>query len=410
MRGPGHGLRTAWRVVRAEGWRAAVDRARDRLDERRERRSARAAAPGSLGRTPVLNALGMPLSRRLGGAPTQLRNRLALERRERPCVVLHPDGSGWRLEYADGAERRFLVQGPAPLAVALRWGLEQSGAAALHCEGMAGLSGDVVGALAGEGVRLVISLHDLSLFANESDEPRKREGAATLLRSAEAVVFPSLFLRDAHLEWLGGLAPERVRVIEPGTPPAPYARIPDAVTSGVRHVAWVGAVHAQKGALVFEDVVRRLQESHTTLRLTALGGGDAGLLARFRALPRLTVRGYYRAGSLPEHLRRMGVDLALLLSVAPEAYGLTLDECWRAGVPAIAFDHGAMAERIRRLGGGLLVDPAEGAEGIVRAIRRAMDGPPPAVPGPDRLPHPAQAARAHLALYRDLGLLEGRSA
>jgi glycosyltransferase involved in cell wall biosynthesis len=99
------------------------------------------------------------------------------------------------------------------------------------------------------------------------------------------------------------------------------------------------------------------------------------------------------------------VDLALLLSIWPEAYGLTLDECWRAGVPVIAFDHGAMAERVRRLGGGILVSPGEGAAGVARAVRQAVAGPAPAVPAPDVLPDPGQAAAAHLELYRGLGLL-----
>ena len=122
------------------------------------------------------------------------------------------------------------------------------------------------------------------------------------------------------------------------------------------------------------------------------------------------MRGYWRSGTLPRVLRRGAVDLALLLSVAPEAYGLTLDECWRAGVAAVAFDHGAMAERVRRLGGGILVPPAEGASGIARAVRQAAAGPVPAVPAAELLPEPRQAAAAHLELYRGLGLLPAGSA
>jgi hypothetical protein len=69
-----------------------------------------------------------------------------------------------------------------------------------------------------------------------------------------------------------------------------------------------------------------------------------------------------------------------------------------------------MAERVRRLGGGSLVPPQEGAEGVARAVRQALARPLPAVPAPGLLAHPAHAAAAHLDLYRDLGLLAGRSA
>jgi glycosyltransferase involved in cell wall biosynthesis len=443
--GLGHGLATAWRVMRAEGPRAALDRARDRLDERRERRRAVLAAPGTLGEAAVLSVVGIPLSARLGGLPIQLRNRLDWEARARPCAVLHPDGEGWRLDRLHRTDRRVLWRREAPLEDAVRWGLSETGAAVVHCEGLAGLSAETLGALARQGARLVISVHDFSFFCRRPHlverpadrfcgycrdlercqaclrqdfevEPgfqaRYRDRAAALLRSAEAVVFPSRFLRDVHLDLVPGLDAARLRVIEPGTPP--LADAPERRGVGpakdTRHVAWVGAVQVHKGALVFEQVVRRLQAERVRLRWTALGGGDASLLARFRALPGVAVRGYWRTGALPAVLRDSGVDLALLLAIWPEAYGLTLDESWRAGVGVVAFDHGAMAERVRRFGGGRLVPPEEGAEGVARAIRQLLAGALPAAPGPGLLPSPAQAADAHAGLYRDLGLLAAGSA
>lgn len=131
----------------------------------------------------------------------------------------------------------------------------------------------------------------------------------------------------------------------------------------MRHVALVGGVQAHKGALVFEEVVRRIRGEG--LRWSAYGGGDPELLARLRRLP-VRVRGYYRSGTLPRLLRRDRVDLALLLSIVPESYSLVLDECAAAGVPVLAFDLGAVGERLRS---GSLVALEEGAEGIARRIR-----------------------------------------
>jgi glycosyltransferase involved in cell wall biosynthesis len=319
--------------------------------------------------------------------------------------------------------------------------MRETGATTVHLEGLAGLTETELGALARPGARLVISLHDYSAFCRRThliERPQDRfcaycrdldrcqacleqdfdvapgaqagyrERTAELLRSADAVVFVSRFLRDVHLDLVPGLDVARLHVIEPGTPPVAGA-IPRAA-GPVRHAAWVGAAHVYKGALVFEDVIRHLQADGPRLRWSALGGGDARLLARFRALPGVVVRGYWRSGTLPLVLRRRAVDLALLLSVTPEAYGLTLDECWRAGVPVVAFDHGAMAERIRRLGGGILVPVSEGARGIAHAVRQAVTGPLPAAPAAHLLPEPRQAAAAHLDLYRALGLLSRGSA
>jgi glycosyltransferase involved in cell wall biosynthesis len=439
----GRGLRTGWRVLRGEGLRAAVDRARDRLHDRRDRRGADAAAPGELGRAPVLNVLSMPPSPRLGGVPTQLRNRLAFERRDRPCALLHPQAGGWRLEHRHRSESRALALDGAGFEDAVRRAMRETGATAVHAEGLADAPIEALAALRREGARLVVSIHDFAAFCrrphlierpadrfcgycrdldrchaclrhdfdvDDGFQARYRERGAELLRAADAVVYPSRFLREAHQSLFPGLEPSRQHVIEPGTPPLDDAHARPSGAGAVPHVAWVGAVQVHKGALVFEQVVRQLQAEGIPLRWTALGGGDADLLARFRALPRVAVRGYWRAGALPIVLRRRGVDLALLLSTWPEAYGLTLDECWRAGVPVVAFDHGAMADRIRDLGGGLLVPPAAGAEGVARAIRQAVAGPMPAVPLAQLLPDPRQAAAAHLEVYRALGLMSDGSA
>ncbi|HEY2739086.1 MAG TPA: glycosyltransferase, partial [Thermoanaerobaculia bacterium] len=138
---------------------------------------------------------------------------------------------------------------------------------------------------------------------------------------------------------------------------------------------------------------------------TAYGGGDAVLLAALRELPDVRVRGYYRQHALRALLRRDGVDLALLLSVVPESYSLALGECVRAGVPVLAFDLGALGDRVSDLGAGRLVAPESGAEGITEALRTMLrEGKAPQVPADAaaRIPDAAAAARAVRELYRSL--------
>jgi glycosyltransferase involved in cell wall biosynthesis len=175
----------------------------------------------------------------------------------------------------------------------------------------------------------------------------------------------------------------------------------------VRHVAYIGSVQPHKGALVFEEVVRRLPpETHPDLRWSAYGGGDPDLLLRLRRVPRVKVRGYYRAGSLVRLLEQDRVDLALLLSIVPESYSLALSECFAAGVPVVAFDHGAIAERVRKHGGGLLVDPLAGAAGIASALAALAGGlrlPPRPVPAIETSTS-GDAAGAFERLYRELEL------
>ena len=160
---------------------------------------------------------------------------------------------------------------------------------------------------------------------------------------------------------------------------------------------------------MFEGVVRRLPAAAAPeLRWSAYGGGDAELLRRLRRLPRVRVRGYYRSGSLVDRLRRDRVDLALLLSIVPESYSLALSECMAAGVPVAAFDQGAIAERIRRHGGGLLVAPEAGADGIVALLQERLaagiTAPPPRAEETAAAGVAADAADAFQEIYRELGL------
>ncbi|MBW8877098.1 MAG: glycosyltransferase [Acidobacteria bacterium] len=460
----GLSLRAAGRVLRAEGLPALRDRLSDRWREHSRRLSFHAAGgPLDLPASPVLNLLSTAPTPRLGGLQAQLLHRLESEAEHRPLALLYPEPGTWRLEVAAAGRRLSLTLAgaapPSPVALA-DLAFEQAvvraagevGARALHVEGLAALPLTSLLALHRQGLALVLSVHDFSLFCPrphllESPELRfcgysrnrercarclavdwpvppgfqeeRRQLARELLIAAAAVVYPSDFLRQRHLELFPGLPAERHRVVEPASPVAPavagaaLAGVPaGAGERPVRHVAYVGAFLPHKGALVFEEVIRRLPSAVLPeLRWSAYGGGDPELLLRLRRLPRVRVRGYYRSGSLVDRLRQEGVDLALLLSIVPESYSLALSECLAAGVPVVAFDHGAIAERLRRHGGGLLVEPAAGAQGIAAAVAARVnglripgEGLSQAAPVTGGAALPGNAAQAFIDLYRELGL------
>ena len=177
--------------------------------------------------------------------------------------------------------------------------------------------------------------------------------------------------------------------------------------SGGRHVAYIGSVQPHKGALLFEQLVDRMARLQPPgLRWSVYGGGDFEILRRLRKKPAVRVRGYYRAEELPGLLRRDRVDVALVLSIWPEAYALTFDECLRSGVPVVAFDHGAVADRLRRTGGGELVSLEAGVEGVAQRLRRMLEKPPSPAEIGFSLPDADGAARAVRRIYRDLGLTD----
>jgi glycosyltransferase involved in cell wall biosynthesis len=436
------------RVLGAEGAAAVRDRFLDRVDEWRRRRTFRPPRGGRGITAGVLNVLPTPPARRLGGIQIQFLRRLMVEAEKRAFALLYPDGRTYRLERQQ-ASRRDALALPRPVVgsaisledaafeTAVLRAAELSNATAVHIEGLAGIPPASVLRLGGRGLRIILSLHDFALFCPRPDlleqpsaqfcdyceelprcraclsqhwnlpadfQARYREVGAELLRSAQAVVYPSTFLRSKFFDLVPGLDREVHHVIALGSPAPAAGSLRVRVPGPVRHVAFVGAVHVRKGALVFEEVVRRMAPERLGIHWSVFGGGDADLLQRLSRLPGVSTHGYYRAGTLPRLLQRRRVDLALLLSIIPESYGLTLDECQEAGVPVIAFDHGAVAERVRARGGGILVSLEEQWRGVARTVRAAVaDGqlPRPSTITPSRV---HEAAHAYLRLYRALGV------
>jgi glycosyltransferase involved in cell wall biosynthesis len=451
-------LALAWRVLRGEGAAAVRDRVLDRLAEARRRRGYRllrrhpastTASPGRVHRPapgfPVLNLLATPPAPWLGGVQVQLGERLAAESSRRPVALLYPDRArrGVRLEMRR-AGRRWREEWPArssvaattladdELADAIAGALAVTGARALHVEGLAGLPLATLLDLAHDGLPLVLSLHDFAAFCprpNLLEAPHgafceysrnrrrcarclavdwpvaagfqeaRRELAARLLAAARLLVFPSEFLRRTYGELFPGLDPSRQAVVAPGrpAPPRPPRR---GRRGGPLRVAVVGGARAVKGLAVLRQVIAAT--AGRPLRWIVFGGGEPAAAAALRRMPGVEVRGYYRSGRLPRLLERHEVDVGLLLSPAPETYGLALDELAAAGVPTVAFDLGALGERSRQLAAGRLVDPRDGAAGVVRALDEIRDHPPPRPLPP---PRTADAARRMLALYADAGIL-----
>ncbi|MBK9087571.1 MAG: glycosyltransferase [Holophagales bacterium] len=448
--------RLAWDLFRAEGLRGFAERLADRREASRGRRGERTVAPADAvpagAVVPVLDVLATPLAPRWGGVPVQLGVRLAEEALRGPTALLAPEAGWWTLRTTHGEDRRRARLGPwrpgadpseAPDG-AIGTVLEAArlvGAKIVNFEGASGWPPEALRAVARPGLKLVVSLHDFALFCprpNLVEEPWARfcaysrdaercraclggtwslptgfvedwrRQAGALLGSADAVVYPSEFLRRRHAELFPGVRPGLERVIGPPTPGRPAEGTAERVlgegAGGLHHVAFVGAYRRHKGALVFEELLRSApKEGSRTVRWSIFGSGDPALLLRARRLGARVV-GHYRAGGLPRLLRNERVDVALLLSIWPETFGLTLGECRAAGVPVIAFEHGAIADRIAAEGGGLLVPPELGTAGVGALLERVLAGEVemPAFRGRTAGPSATEAAAERRDLYRTL--------
>jgi len=119
---------------------------------------------------------------------------------------------------------------------------------------------------------------------------------------------------------------------------------------------------------------------------------------------RIRFHGRYAREEIVGLLVANGIDATVLLSPWDETFCYTLSESWAAGVPAIVSDRGALAERTRATGAGIVAeDPAQVAGALARLAadpalleelaRRAREHGEPT---------PAENAARHRDAYGDL--------
>jgi GT2 family glycosyltransferase/glycosyltransferase involved in cell wall biosynthesis len=126
------------------------------------------------------------------------------------------------------------------------------------------------------------------------------------------------------------------------TPPAP--RQTPAVLGRVR-VAVVGAISVQKGHQVLLECAREIAARDLALEFIVIGFtcDDDALLETGRVF----VTGPYEEHEIGALLDREQCHVALFPSVTPETWCYTLSYALSYGLPVVAFDLGAVAERLR---------------------------------------------------------------
>ncbi len=155
-------------------------------------------------------------------------------------------------------------------------------------------------------------------------------------------------------------------------------------------VAVIGAIGPHKGSGLLVACARDALARKLPIDFVVFGYTDEPkALARLR---NVTVTGPYDEAALPSLLERQPCHLALFASVIPETYSYTLSIAFRAGLFPVAFDLGAIAERIRAAAWGallplsLMAEPAEVNDRLLSLSVAPAPDRPPVEPGQARYP------------------------
>jgi glycosyltransferase involved in cell wall biosynthesis len=145
--------------------------------------------------------------------------------------------------------------------------------------------------------------------------------------------------------------------------------------SGTVRVCVGGGIGIEKGyeqllACARDAALRRLP---LHFALVGYSWGDARLLDTGT----VSITGPYRPDEAVALIRAQQADLGFLPSVWPETWSYVLSELWQAGLPVVAFDLGAPAERIRRSGSSAVLPlglPAAAVNDALLAMARNPGG------------------------------------
>jgi GT2 family glycosyltransferase len=122
---------------------------------------------------------------------------------------------------------------------------------------------------------------------------------------------------------------------------------------GRSRICVIGAIGIHKGYQVVLDCARDAVERGLPLEFVVVGHTIDD--RRLMATERVFVTGEFAPEEAIPLIRAQRATLALLPSIFPETWCLSLGEAWRAGLRVAAFDIGAQAERIRHTGRGFLL-------------------------------------------------------
>ncbi len=106
----------------------------------------------------------------------------------------------------------------------------------------------------------------------------------------------------------------------------------------------VGKLNMQQGAQVVGDMARLIERERLDARIVVIGS----LELAFRS-PCLEVTGTYARDDLAPLVEKHGVNMFFFPSIWPETFSYVVAEMAALGLPIVAFDLGAPAERLRAL-------------------------------------------------------------
>jgi len=118
------------------------------------------------------------------------------------------------------------------------------------------------------------------------------------------------------------------------------------------NIAFIGQMSPIKGSSIVVDLIKN---NHLNNIRWHFFGPIRDKKLELLKINNIVKHGTYRATDIVDIIKSNNIDITCIPSQSPETFCYTLSEAWMAGIPVIASDIGALGNRIRENGGGILV-------------------------------------------------------
>ncbi len=202
--------------------------------------------------------------------------------------------------------------------------------------------------------------------------PALRARSGRWLSEARRVIAPSSDAANRLRRYFRGL---EVAVTPHSATIERIVRKPHHSLHEVTRVALIGAIGSHKGYGILLDCARDARLRRLPMEFVVIGytEDDAPLLATGKVF----ITGRYSECEVTHLVEREQPDIVLSPSVWPETWCYTLDHALHAGLPVVAFELGAIAERLRAVNGcvllPLMLEPARINDSLLEAHARARN-------------------------------------
>lgn len=172
-----------------------------------------------------------------------------------------------------------------------------------------------------------------------------RRDAEDFVRAAQSVIAPSDDVRQRLERYWAG---RQIAVWQPeGVQIFPEPK-PIRLAEGEKlRIAVIGTLNVIKGYHILLTQARRTTEQNLPLQFTLIGESINDSTLRQQGV---NVHGRYREPELPAILQSLAPHMIFQPSVCPETWSFVTSAALKQGIPVYAFDLGAIAERLRKLG------------------------------------------------------------